>query len=178
MLLGSQSPHLGGPGTSFLEEVRCSRERIRRFDRLGHPITGATWFMSLRGVLRFHIVLAAAFLWPMSAQIVDVPTPGQDIYLEPKISGFHATVTAYSSSPDETWGDPFVTASGRRVFDGLVACPRTLAFGTKVRIGERTYHCYDRLHRKYDDRFDIWMSSKNAALAFGKRILLVEVVES
>ena len=52
-----------------------------------------------------------------------------------------------------------------------------LAFGTKVRIGERTYHCYDRLHRKYDDRFDIWMSSKNAALAFGKRILLVEVVE-
>ena len=23
MLLGSQSPHLGGPGTSFLEEVRC-----------------------------------------------------------------------------------------------------------------------------------------------------------
>ena len=134
--------------------------------------------MSLRGVLRFHIVLAAAFLWPMSAQIVDVPTPGQDIYLEPKISGFHATVTAYSSSPDETWGNPFVTASGRRVFDGLVACPRTLAFGTKVRIRERTYHCYDRLHRKYDDRFDIWMSSKNAALAFGKQILLVEVVES
>ena len=137
--------------------------------------------MIFRGVLLFHIALAAAFLWPTSAQIVDVPTPGQDIYLEylePDIPGFHATVTAYSSSPDETWGDPFVTASGRRVFDGLVACPRALPFGTKVRIADRTYHYYDRLHRKYDNRFDIWMSSKNAALAFGKRTLLVEVVES
>lgn len=134
--------------------------------------------MILRGVLLFHLALAAAFLWPTSAQVVDVPSPGQDIYLEPEIPEFHATVTAYSSSPDETWGDPFITASGRRVFDGLVACPRALPFGTQVRIGDRTYHCYDRLHRKYDDRFDIWMSSKNAALAFGKRTLVVEVIES
>lgn len=134
--------------------------------------------MILRGVLLFHLALAGALLWPMPAQIVDVPQPGRDIYLEPDIPEYRATVTAYSSSPDETWGDPFVTASGRRVFDGLVACPRALPFGTQVRIGERTYHCYDRLHRKYDDRFDIWMSSKNAALEFGKRTLLVEVVES
>jgi 3D (Asp-Asp-Asp) domain-containing protein len=134
--------------------------------------------MILRGVLFFHLALAAAFVWPTSAQVVDAPTPGQDIYLEPETPEVHATVTAYSSSPDETWGDPFITASGRRVFDGLVACPRALPFGTKVIIGDRTYHCYDRLHRKYDDRFDIWMSTKNAALEFGKRQLLVEVVES
>ena len=87
------------------------------------------------------------------------------------------TVTAYSSSPNETWGDPFITASGRRVFDGVVACPRVLPFGTKVRIGDRTYHCYDRLHPKYDHRFDIWMSTKNAAVAFGKRQVRVEVIE-
>jgi 3D (Asp-Asp-Asp) domain-containing protein len=89
----------------------------------------------------------------------------------------HATVTAYSSSPDETWGDPFITASGRRVFDGLVACPREIPFGTKVRIGDRDYECHDRLHPKYDDRFDIWMSSKDAALQFGKQRLRVEVIE-
>ena len=134
--------------------------------------------MILRGVILFHLALAAALLWPTPSDVVDVPLPGQDFYLEPESPpGFHATVTAYSSSPDETWGDPLTTASGRRVFDGLVACPRALPFGTKVRIGDRTYQCYDRLHRKYDDRFDIWMSTKNAALEFGKRRLLVEVME-
>jgi 3D (Asp-Asp-Asp) domain-containing protein len=86
------------------------------------------------------------------------------------------TVTAYSSSPDETSGDPFITASGRRVFDGLVACPRSLPFGTVVKIGTRLYHCFDRLHQKYDDRFDIWMATKDAALLFGKRQLLVHIM--
>jgi 3D (Asp-Asp-Asp) domain-containing protein len=133
--------------------------------------------MILRGVVLFYLALAVAFLSSTSPAIVDVPRPGHDIYLEPEPPGFHATVTAYSSSPDETWGDPFITASGRRVFDGLVACPRAFPFGTMVIIGDRTYHCYDRLHRKYDNRFDIWMSTKNAALDFGKRRLLVEVVE-
>jgi 3D (Asp-Asp-Asp) domain-containing protein len=134
--------------------------------------------MILRGVILFHLALAAALLWPIPSEVLDVPLPGQDFYLEPEPPpGFHATVTAYSSSPDETWGDPLITASGRRVFDGLVACPRALPFGTKVRIEDRTYQCYDRLHRKYDDRFDIWMSTKNAALEFGKRRLLVEVME-
>ncbi len=133
--------------------------------------------MILRSVIVFHLALVAVFLSSTPPEIVEAPLLGQDIYLEPEPPGFHATVTAYSSSPDETWGDPFITASGRRVFDGLVACPRALPFGTKVRIGDRTYYCYDRLHRKYDDRFDIWMSTKNAALEFGKRQLLVEVVE-
>ena len=44
----------------------------------------------------------------------------QDIALAPDPSRIHADVTAYSSSPDETWGDPVVTASGRPVGDGVV----------------------------------------------------------
>ena len=133
--------------------------------------------MILRAINLLHLTLVAVFLSSVSFEVVDVPVPGQDIYLEPEPPVFHATVTAYSSSPDETWGDPMITASGRRVFDGLVACPRALPFGTKVRIGDKAYLCYDRLHRKYDDRFDIWMSTKKTALAFGKRRLLVEVME-
>jgi 3D (Asp-Asp-Asp) domain-containing protein len=101
--------------------------------------------------------------------IVDGPSPGA--------TRFRATVTAYSSSPDETWGDGFITASGRRVFEGLVACPRQFAFGTQFRIAGRIYACFDRLHRKYDHRFDIWMTSKELARAFGKRRLVVEVVQ-
>ena len=89
---------------------------------------------------------------------------------------FRAEVTAYSSSPDETWGDPFITASGREVFDGLVACPRRFPFGTRFRIGSRIYACWDRLHERYDHRFDIWKPSKQEALQFGRRMLLIEAL--
>ncbi len=133
--------------------------------------------MNLRGASLLHFALIGVLLTANSVAVVDAPRPGRDIHLAPDLPRFHATVTAYSSSPGETWGDPFITASGRRVFDGLVACPRAISFGTNVRIGDRTYQCYDRLHRKYDDRFDIWMSTKNAALVFGKRQLRVEVIQ-
>ena len=133
--------------------------------------------MILRGAILLQLALIGVLLSANSFAVVDVPRSDRDVHLAPEPLRFRATVTAYSSSPDETRGDPFITASGRRVFDGLVACPRALPFGTKIRIGDRTYQCYDRLHRKYDHRFDIWMSTKNAALAFGKRQLRVEVIE-
>jgi len=99
-----------------------------------------------------------------------------DLNLALDPSRVHAVVTAYSSSPDETWGDPFVTASGRPVGDGVVACPRRFPFGTKFRIDRRVYVCWDRLHPKYDDRFDIWKPSKEEALEFGRRQFVVEVL--
>jgi hypothetical protein len=45
-----------------------------------------------------------------------------------------------------------------------------------VWLADRQYQCYDRLHPKYDDRFDIWMPSKHEALEFGARTLQVVVV--
>ena len=102
-------------------------------------------------------------------------TRGSDIAL-PTVetpNRFTAEVTAYSSSPDETWGDPFITASGREVHDGLVACPRKFPFGTRFRIGSRIYTCWDRLHTRFDHRFDIWKSSKQEALRFGKRVIVI-----
>ena len=133
--------------------------------------------MILPRVILLHLALVVAPLSTYAFAAVDVPDPGRNVPRAPERSRFQATVTAYSSSPDETWGDPFITASGRRVFNGLVACPRALPFGTQVSIGDRTYQCYDRLHRKYDHRFDIWMATKAAALAFGQQRLPVEVIE-
>lgn len=109
--------------------------------------------------------------------LFDVPIRVPDIFLTLAPVLVHATVTAYSSSPDETWGDPFITASGRRVFDGLVACPRSLPFGTFVKIRRALYQCFDRLHLKYDDRFDIWMPTKADAILFGKQHLVIQVIE-
>jgi 3D (Asp-Asp-Asp) domain-containing protein len=102
--------------------------------------------------------------------------PGNDTSLPATASPapFTAVVTAYSSSPDETWGDPFITASGREVHDGLVACPRKFPFGTRFRIGSRVYTCWDRMHKRFDHRFDIWKPSKDEALQFGKQVLVIE----
>lgn len=87
-----------------------------------------------------------------------------------------ATITAYSSSVDETDDTPEVMASGRKVYAGAVACPQRLSFGTKVNIEGQQYTCEDRMAPKYGERFDIWQPSKQAAITYGVHRAAVEVV--
>jgi len=79
-------------------------------------------------------------------------------------------VTAYSSSVDETDDTPFVTASGMRVRDGIVAT-NVLPFGTKVKIqalfGNKIFIVEDRMNHRMKNGIDIWMPTKSAALRFG-----------
>ena len=88
-----------------------------------------------------------------------------------------AIVTAYSSSPEETDGDPWTTASGKPVREGIVACSGKYPFGTKFLIEGEVYECLDRLAPRYDHRIDIWKSSKLEALEYGKKELQVQLVE-
>ncbi len=84
-------------------------------------------------------------------------------------------VTAYSSTPNQTDDTPFITASGDTVRDGIVACPYRFPFGTPVVIDQKEYECQDRMNRRYEERFDIWMPTKGDAIAYGiqqKRILV------
>lgn len=106
----------------------------------------------------------------------DIELPMASLPISTNPDFFRAIITAYSSSPNETDDTPFITASGRRVFDGVVACPRRYPFGTRFKIGGRAYTCWDRLHYRFDDRFDIWMATKSQALQFGFRKLVVEVL--
>ena len=93
---------------------------------------------------------------------------------------FHMYVTAYSSSEDETDSTPFITASGTRTRDGIVAT-NIFPMGTQVRIpelfGDKVFVVEDRMHRRFTDRIDVWMPSKWQALKFGKRAPAVEIVE-
>jgi len=79
-------------------------------------------------------------------------------------------VTAYSSTPDQTDSTPFITASGIRVKDGIIAV-NFLPFGTKVLIpelfGDKVFTVEDRMHRRKTNNVDIWMSSRSKALKFG-----------
>ena len=79
-------------------------------------------------------------------------------------------VTAYSSTPEETDDTPFITASGTRVRDGIIAT-NFLPFNTRVKIpklfGDKIFVVEDRMHERKTENVDVWMATKGAALKFG-----------
>lgn len=57
-----------------------------------------------------------------------------------------------------------------------IAIPRSYPLGTKVEIDGKWYRGEDRTAKKYDGRFDIFMSSKEEALNFGKQHKQITIV--
>lgn len=90
------------------------------------------------------------------------------------------TVTGYSSTVEETDEDPFITASGKWVSDGVVAS-NALPFGTKIRFPElfpnKIFIVEDRMNQRYDEEhIDIWFSSKELAKEFGVKYTVMEIL--
>ncbi|MED4883102.1 3D domain-containing protein [Bacillus smithii] len=92
-------------------------------------------------------------------------------------------VTAYSPNVESTGKNPGnpqykITASGAKVQEGVtVACPRSMPFGTKLKIeglGYRT--CQDRGGAIVEGRIDVYMDSTSKAQQFGKQRLKVEIL--
>ena len=89
-------------------------------------------------------------------------------------------VTAYSSTPEQTDSTPFITASGTRVREGIVAA-NFLPIGTKIRLpdlyGNRVFVVEDRMHPRKKWQVDIWFSTYQEAKNFGAKRTLIEVLE-
>lgn len=103
-----------------------------------------------------------------------------EIDLRPAKKTIKLSVTAYSSSLDECDGDPFTTASGEKVRDGIIAY-NNLPFGTKVRFpekfGDKVFTVTDRMAAgKGKYIADIWMPSKQEAKQWGVKILKMEIL--
>ena len=90
----------------------------------------------------------------------------------------HVTVSAYSSTKDQTDGNPYLTAIGTPVRDGIVAA-NFLPIGTIIRFpdkfGEKLFVVEDRMHEKYGLQVDIWMSNLEEAKKFGIQYLKMEI---
>lgn len=91
-------------------------------------------------------------------------------------------ITAYTSRPEETDDTPFITASNKRVADGIIA-NNMLAFGTKVRIpelyGDKVFVVEDRMNQKKGNyHADIWMPEYSQAVNFGAKVTYIEVLEN
>lgn len=80
------------------------------------------------------------------------------------------TVTAYSSTVWQTDANPFITAAGTRVRNGIVAA-NTLPFGTKIMIpevfGKKVFTVEDRMAPKNHHKIDIWFPTVQEAREFG-----------
>ncbi|MDP2789678.1 MAG: 3D domain-containing protein [bacterium] len=112
------------------------------------------------------------------ARVVPAPKP---VVPTPKVVKVKTVVmTAYSSTRDQTDGDPFTTASGQKVKDGIIAM-NGVPFGTKVRIpekfGSKVFVVQDRMHARYgSSRGDIWMKTRNDAKQWGVKRVKVEIL--
>lgn len=100
--------------------------------------------------------------------------------LRPAQRTIRLSVTAYSSTVDQTDADPFTTAAGTQVRDGIIAY-NYLPFGTQVRFpdiyGDRIFVVEDRLNARSGPFLaDIWMPSRAEALQWGKRIIRMEIL--
>jgi 3D (Asp-Asp-Asp) domain-containing protein len=101
-------------------------------------------------------------------------------FLQPSIETRRITVTAYSSTPDQTDDSPFITASGAWVYDGIVAS-NFLPFGTKVRFPElfrdKIFTVDDKMHERFTDtRVDIWFPDRESAKEFGIKETIMEIL--
>lgn len=89
------------------------------------------------------------------------------------------TLSAYSSTPDQTDSSPFITASGTHVRDGIVAT-NILPFGTKIKIpaiyGNKIFTVEDRMHTRFQNNVDIWFTTRQAAKSFGIKRAEIEIV--
>lgn len=99
---------------------------------------------------------------------------------QPLIETRKITVTAYSSTPDQTDDSPFITASGKWVYDGIVAS-NFLPFGTKVRFPElfrdKIFTVDDKMHARFaDTRVDIWFPDRESAKEFGIKETMMEIL--
>lgn len=92
-----------------------------------------------------------------------------------------ATITAYSSTPEQTDSTPFITASGHPVENGIVAC-NFLAFNTKIKLpelyGDKIFTVKDRMAKKNSHKIDIWFPTTEEAVIFGVKKTRVDIIES
>lgn len=103
----------------------------------------------------------------------------EDVHI-PVVRRYLSQVTAYNSVPWQTDGDPFTTAAGTHVRDGVVAA-NCLPFGTKLRMpdlfGDQIFVVEDRLApRKSCFIIDVWQEYSPHSKSFGAPLSHIEIL--
>jgi 3D (Asp-Asp-Asp) domain-containing protein len=115
------------------------------------------------------LALALCALVPVRIGLAEVP----------RVRSVVVDATAYNSLPEQTEGDPWLSASGHLLEYGMRAIAVSpdlaklgLVFGRKVRIDglKGEWVVRDRMPKRWKRRIDVFMGEDiDAALAFGRR---------
>ena len=124
-----------------------------------------------------EIVISGLLTVQGNSLIASSPLPSPKV-----VKTIKMVATAYSSTPQQTDNDPFITAAGTWVRDGIIA-NNLLPFGTKVRIpelyGNKVFVVEDRMNSKKGYyHIDIWFPSYSEAKNFGAKTTYIEILES
>jgi len=97
-------------------------------------------------------------VWTLHNPVIDFPVIETAQAVETDPEWLSAEFSAYTASVDETDASPLVMASGKMVYIGAIACPRSMKLGTVIELksGER-YTCEDRMNIRYNNHFDIFL---------------------
>ncbi|MHB9019672.1 MAG: hypothetical protein ACYC3G_02255 [Minisyncoccota bacterium] len=123
--------------------------------------------------------LAISFYGPEITEVVPLigPSLPEKNITTPRL--IEVDLTAYSSTEDQTDSTPFIAASGKHVYDGMVAA-NFLPFGTKIKIpeifGDKIFTVDDRMNKRYQNTVDIWFADRHSAVHFGIQKATIEIV--
>jgi 3D (Asp-Asp-Asp) domain-containing protein len=79
------------------------------------------------------------------------------------------TITSYNPTEEQCDSTPDITASGKKVSEGMIA-NNCLPFGTRVEINGIIYTVEDRMNSRYGcDRFDILSFDEEFSIEFGRQ---------
>jgi len=122
--------------------------------------------------LQFGVFFVCKFLI-VGALFLAISTPAET---EESVSEMSGIFTAYNATVSQTDSSPTITASNKKVKDGIVA-NNCLPFGTKIRVNDRVFEIQDRMNKRYGCKnFDIYMHEYDDAVTFGKQTLKYELI--
>jgi 3D (Asp-Asp-Asp) domain-containing protein len=133
----------------------------------------------MRATKKFKLIVKLAVLALLLLPILTFGTQARLSKYEFAWSGA-VTATAYNSMESQTDSTPWITASGTRCREGVIAS-NFLPFGTKVLIegfGDRVFVVEDRMNRRYNKRIDIWFRDYSDARQFGVRTIKYHVIKA
>lgn len=85
------------------------------------------------------------------------------------------SVSAYSS--EQGSGEGLIMADGTPVYEGAIAAPPEIPFGTKIVIEGRTYTVHDRGGAIKGNHLDIYMTSTSDCIKWGRKNLPVTILD-
>ncbi|MBI5402501.1 MAG: hypothetical protein HY959_03810 [Ignavibacteriae bacterium] len=134
-------------------------------------------FLLIVILVGLNIVIARTWMYKNNESYVTPP----NYFTLPinKNKTFEATVTGFNTVSEQTDGNPCMAKSGYICGrTDVIACPRNIPQGLKVKIKNKVYTCMDWTASKYNGRFDISFDKDiEAAKKFGKQKLMVELIK-